>query len=578
MYETRSYKKEKDARGNFGACGNFGARGNIGSFRKGRNSRRRAVAWLLTMVLAFSGIFMFAGCSEGVTDQAARGEDTSEIAGTVSADLQKRVNAPVQASYFITNNIDIESVSVPSEDGREGDYIVISGLADKEVEEKINDTIYKTFLKNLQNDNPPPYRGAKLKVGSAEAPQSVFVTMQVTANINNILSICVSRSMYFKEDSSVYFGDATPLNIDLNTGNSIKLSEMFTDNTDYYAYVNDAIEAEILKTDYDSEEYSYLGNFDIILTAPFSGVSENQKFYLNGSDGSISLIVDYSMPDFYTENYYTLITIPYSEKMAFTKRFMEQISIFDDTTINKRLIAGSGYDANTLKSDSSFENDGNFSKYMGFSYYEAQPDYVLEKINEFMDGGEAYADEIYQKYTEYAQIYGSENIYGVVYMYANASNIAGMEYILLEKSANIYTVGDDFSLDGALNFFDTNVSYLTFEKNSDEIMEFSELFKEPKNRNKLMKQAIHINMENYLDEECEWPDDTDKFIDEALKHVDGFYPATDCFYPSYDCDLQKLASEVLGCSYDEAYRFAYVCGNCGIAYRDVGCGALRLFR
>lgn len=526
----------------------------------------RLTALLLTVIMLLSGVFALTSCS-GNADSGSE----KNGAGVIPPSVGKKVNSPVKENYFVKNNIELERITVTMEGGKSGDYFVISGLSDKDVEEKINEKIYKAFMKYIQNDNPPPYRGAKIKTANFDTPQSVYVDMSVVGSINNVLSLLIYRTVsYGYSDTAnydgVFFSEINPLNIELNTGATIKLEDMFADNVDALGYVNEYIGKAIEKSYYDDEEDYYFGeNAQLKLAAPFTGIDANQKFYLNGWDGGIEIIIDYSTPEFFTDNTYTQISIPYSDKMAYTKRFMGKESIFTDKTVDKELIANS-YDQLSMHREMSSDDN------VMVSYYEKQPDYVIAEVNKLAEDRGAFTDAVSQKYAEYAANYGRDNVYERTTVSVISNRISGLEYIISEKFGSIYVSDANISYDKRES------RYITYKKDSDEIMSVEELFKDPKDCNKLLKKAIRANMPTYYDKYDPWAVDTEAFIDEALMHVNGFYLSTDSLCLSYDCDLQDMAAEMLEKDREQTYKYRAICADAGLSFSNLGCDNLTIFK
>ena len=141
-------------------------------------------------------------------------------------------------------------------------------------------------------------------VNEGEEPQSCYVSVSLSANINNILSLCLYRSCSFnrEEGREFYLSEEETLNIDLNTGNEISLEEVFADGVDYRDYINRYVEKESF-SGADAELWYSEGDSNLKLTAPFKGIDAGQKFLISEYDGNIQLIFDYNNPEVYCENW-----------------------------------------------------------------------------------------------------------------------------------------------------------------------------------------------------------------------------------------------------------------------------------
>ena len=109
--------------------------------------------------------------------------------------------------------------------------IRISGLKNKEIENKINNEIAQTeeeFVKLLSNFEEGEHR---------------YINEYVAANFSNILSISMEASSYSSFDS---IEKEKYLNYDLTTGNKIELKDLFLPNADIDRYAREYIYKDAL--------------------------------------------------------------------------------------------------------------------------------------------------------------------------------------------------------------------------------------------------------------------------------------------------------------------------------------------
>ncbi len=201
---------------------------------------------------------------------------------------------------FFNNNIEIEEiedfygsqVKLDKFDDlyHQGDvqYIKISGLKDKDVEEKINTAIKNKVLEKVYN------------YLDDESILRFNISTHTTGNFANLLSVNIDTSLTYPEldeyGYNKYEYDNVYLNFRLDTGDTFKLKDVFTSdasirnmlsNTIYktfaWDYIDDGGWGDMDETDYsDIESKTFLA---------LSGLSqediENLPFYINGSGVTI---------------------------------------------------------------------------------------------------------------------------------------------------------------------------------------------------------------------------------------------------------------------------------------------------
>ena len=150
-----------------------------------------------------------------------------------------RINAPVDTRYIVQNPVEfIETVN----NDRFGDayfsgsYFQISGLANKQVEDKINEHLMGMYGRYQAGEFPPEASG--LYDDTECAKQETKLTC--FGNFNNILSVKAGYTWMYNE---IFDGQATSYehyyemsetyNVDLNTGEEFTLKAVFADNVDF---------------------------------------------------------------------------------------------------------------------------------------------------------------------------------------------------------------------------------------------------------------------------------------------------------------------------------------------------------
>ncbi len=263
--------------------------------------------------------------------------------------MGQKINSPVAISYVaISYLVQNQLTATTQEKNDVQDYyeakITLSGLKDTKVEKAINDAIISTH-EEIKSGNLPPYRGIKAKIPSSSELSGNSVSDSLSYNYNNVMSIVIYGYRYYltpdkkgvihrntpdSYEFTQYVGITRALNYDLNTGNEIRLQDIFTDDVDYIKILNDYISKKIQSSPVQEEDYYGPEFSGAKLVAPFKGISDNQHFYLY--QGGIGLILDENNPEFEFGLYPATVNINFKELpdcIAITKRFYnEEQSLF----------------------------------------------------------------------------------------------------------------------------------------------------------------------------------------------------------------------------------------------------------
>lgn len=194
---------------------------------------------------------------------------TDDNMNTVPADAVKSeeiklVKKKDKTKYLLSNGIAINN---PSKVIKTDKTVVslnfpqISGLADKDIEKRINDSIsmdmenaVKTYISELSDYD----------INESNISNGVYC--QVNLNANNLLSVSLN-GLY----TSPYFGFLYRL----TDGKKLYLKDIFTEGTDYVSLMNQEITEAILGRSGDESD---------LLKSPFSTIREDQEFSLSASN------------------------------------------------------------------------------------------------------------------------------------------------------------------------------------------------------------------------------------------------------------------------------------------------------
>lgn len=246
-----------------------------------------------TLVVIVTCALLLSGCIKYV-DPAYKPFPTFPTPKAVPFAQSHGTVSLADSDYFWTvNRIDAPYTNLIEETTNDGVKITyepmsISGLSNQTLQNKINALItskINDLKKYAEFKNLPVYPG--FYVAYPETKRNVTaieIWSWAAFNNNNILSIRFDVQISITKH--VNYGDhdftiVDSLNIDLNTGNELTLSDLFVNGSDYQTPINTLI---LLKSqsqtdpvpqelEYWVDEYQYVGGF--------TGIRGDVKFYLN---------------------------------------------------------------------------------------------------------------------------------------------------------------------------------------------------------------------------------------------------------------------------------------------------------
>lgn len=522
------------------------------------------------------------------------------------------INSPVNTSYMTINPIEIEEISVyrngePREEEPpafyeydrmteeeqqywadkevdfSGNYLEITGLKDKAVQDKINQRIKQLYLDNIAF--VPPYRGIKALIG--EEPQRMeneysAANMYVQGNFNNMLSIMLNCHTPYKalgpatgQGSYISVTWSVPLNIDLNTGEEISIAELFCDDVDGIAYLNNYF-SELLTANY-GEEQDWQGEEEYVLTGPFKTFKDSQKYAL--SSYGISLILDYDTPEVYSDYYYQILAVPYSSDMAVFKRFMGEGNIYtSDAPREKNLLIPE------VKNDKELEKtntaDGiEVSKTVRYSA--GLPEPVKDRIKELYQSSPSDAIERVRPYYERAVQKDGTNARGEIW-YTTTVDRTG-DFIILFIREFEYVTGETEQY-----YIQENYWYETYDVAAEksDSMQLADLVVEGVDAETFIKQgmldSIRQAEEDYEDLSIEGLSEQERkqkaaqLVDILYESINGFAIQSASLTLSFDKsdeEIAELHKELYG---KEDYSRVYAARM--LQYKNLNCDQMTIFR
>lgn len=563
---------------------------------------------MLCLLLAALMIFSLAACG-------GKDEGTDDTEKTVHTG--KNVKSPSGVKYFTRNNLTTETVNI-NRDGSvrtekypsayeydqmstaekakwdkdevffSGYYMQISGLKDKETETAVNKKLKALCTDNL--DRIPPYRGIKAALG--ENPKRNKGTYSsayqaISLNDNNILSATMYVSDNYKSvlagndknrnDENIYLSFEETLNIDLNTGEEIAIADMFCNDIDALAYINNFVSEAIADSNGDEEVWEY--GSDLKITGPFTGVSHDQKYYINES--GICLVFDYDTPQFDTGYNSTFLTVPFSEEMALTERFFDEgKSIYESEKEPGRHFPYDTSDARDY--DRFIDEDGMIAG----KYYltkradcpKGVPKYINERMSDFVDIPE---DEILREIeSAVPEDADRDRLNAEYYFTAHAYEIGPFVNINYSGYKNVYENRYDLG-EGQKSYFheeeERRETYDTRLKQNEPI-ELADIFKDGADIESIIKRALIGSINRGIENENSTrPENSkklpaftagsgseaeklnEKYIDELYKNIIYFSVSYDGINLIFDTPSSDIYEGIYGVNpYDTEGGYVYV--------------------
>ena len=482
---------------------------------------------------------------------------------------------PYTGILFYENNINVEYVTVSQEDY--SNYIRISGLKNKSVEQDINRQIREAFYSLYENPELPPYVGieARLKAFEEGATEDNFVSVFAVSSFNNMMSVILNRryhtyrGSFYDEYTYLSVEDLHTLNFDLNTGKQIRFTNLFPDGTDGLAYVNGLI------SDYSKspeappnphEYYDYERSMPKFVSA-FRGIDENQKYYIDGSSGNLVIVFDYENPEVFSDFMPSEFSVSMLGINAYDKRFMDNTSLFEDERPSPLLFMRS-YPIEDAMSESYYLMDDewigedypiyfDFNSFWNKSLPEAHQrrlQFSEEEIAEL----KTLAIECYDKYQDsYSSLSGGASF--------NSHFFAYGDYLNIFRYAGFWIMDENW---GEVDSYSTS-EHLCFRGDSDRPLGLNDLFKDNVDMYAVMYDAAVANAMTSAGYVPSWFEDAFR---EVVTNLEGFAVQGDQISLQCSKSYNILERYTTG---DEVWIFAN--SATFLRYRELGMENLTIF-
>ena len=299
---------------------------------------------------------------QSIEIEGKNGETSNEISKETK---EKDVPGIDLKGTYNQNDLVIEEKSVTLEK-IEIRYIQISGLKNKEIENKINKEIEQTALNCYKEE-----------VKDLNEVVNIQISMGDVSNFANTISFALSYYAKIDDDDDGFYQGIQGLNYDLNTGKKITIDKVFTSDV--------PIENVLRKSAY----YSLIEN----------RVEENQagdlpvSDYGNIADDIAEIIYAYKIGKI-TEFYYTprfiyivyanrTITIDmknYSEYIAIYNRYLSDESLYEANNIGIKNLYTLSRRYNNIYYYTNYQNEDNYFIDISIDFQSTEEDEFAKKI------------------------------------------------------------------------------------------------------------------------------------------------------------------------------------------------------
>jgi len=234
----------------------------------------------------------------------------AEPHGTVGVADSNPVYTGCQLTY---NSVEISPVNVK---GATISYEAFGfeGLKNKTVEALINQKIIdkmKSFSKYADITMYANLPGFRDRYPGINNIRQILVYSRSSSCFNNILSIQFAATVLINA-GNYDFIVTEALNIDLNTGEELTLSDLFVNDSDYQSRLNELVllkaqnntEAQISISNEGTDQYRYLGGF--------TGIRGDVGFFLT-TDQTIVLLFNANYPEFFNGYGTSILSVSMSD-------------------------------------------------------------------------------------------------------------------------------------------------------------------------------------------------------------------------------------------------------------------------
>lgn len=282
---------------------------------------------VVAICIGFALFVSAVGCqteNEGSTE-TANPSKTDEI--TAQQPIKEGlITIPLSERRFVyTNGLTLTNHMDDFKENSKGyyykNYPIISGIKNKDVEKKLNNQIQETMDTEMQRLEQTLVKETKKQLTIDSKQGTAFVAY----NCNNVIFIDYSFYLSANIDSDpVYKSIYMSHGYDLNTGDRLKLEDLFVKDSNYKELINNEIVMYIIENNFDDPETE-------VMKKPFQGIREDQNFSFNTN--SLRIIINEKNDEFANPYYQPSIDIPllvFEDTLAiFDKYYDENVNLFE---------------------------------------------------------------------------------------------------------------------------------------------------------------------------------------------------------------------------------------------------------
>lgn len=361
-----------------------------------------------------------------------------------------------ERKFIYRNGLNVEYKEETSDDNNKKIskyYPQISGLINKEVEKKVNDSIISNVdILYSEAEDFIPSTNTNMEI-------NLSVIADICYNCNNVIFIqyYVGASYNSNTDSDSYnnFCSDKAEGFDLNTGNRLDLKDLFKKGTDYESIINDYLFMEIIIYNYDDPDSMFMNR-------SFQGIRANQSYSFN--ENYLTIIMDKNNEEFNTSENSIMITIPLKEigdKLAiFDRYFNEDINIFENKRIKNLMPNYIHYEIN----DGIIEYKENYRIYIEEGEFLHADNSEVNNMLDSMLSNNMDVAGFKERAAEFNKSHPGKH-YGEIYHYPQITIQSG-GYL----SATVYSTIEE---NGAVN---GRQKFINFDFNNNKIMTLKDIF------------------------------------------------------------------------------------------------------
>lgn len=528
-------------------------------------ARKAKIAVALTLAICLVGL-TFTGCSDQQSSGSELNESDIKESENKKSELNgSEINAPVEIVYSISNELTYEEIKEEPSNEFSYSYIKVSGLKDKTVEKSINDRI-KAVYDELHIQDLPPYRGIKTKIPDGSVLYNESIYANVAGNFNNILSIEFSKHSSYQDpnskvsendpsyyDGNKFFSEMETLNIDLNTGEEIKLKDLFCDNVDHMELINDQM-SKYLSKSYADEEGYFVGMYsELKLVESFKGLSEDQKFVVHPY--GIALVFDYRTPQFDTGSMAVSPSFYFTDlgnNLAVMQRFYDdKKNIF--TSVEPLVKAFVMRNDNRDISGNDYYQDGNVNIYQSWGYSSGLPEKIRNKLEQMRELDQAKVREIKELYNAMSETEIKERGAGSYEAMVYGDRVG--RYINASSYSNVFLA----------DYYEQVLDFHCYDGETQKELKLQDIFIEDYDYKTVVIEAIKKAIKDYdgISEDGLDGKYSDQQVEDILNQISGFNLSTDAVIIPIVHPEKK----------NQSYGLSVY-----ILYKDIGCENMDIFQ